>query len=497
MRPCKLWLLVLSLAVAASGCAPAATPTPTPAPTPTPIEGFTIAHVAVVDVEKGVAVPDQTVVIAGERILRVAPDGAAGLRSVPPQAGLRSVPPQAGLRSVPPQAGLPATTHTIDGRGLYLMPGLVDAHVHFFDPQVFGRLMLANGVLLVRDMGQVTQDVLKTRAELNAGALLGPEMIATGYLLDGAPAQIPQIALALATPDEGRAAVRQQVQAGVDQIKVYSALEKDVYLAILDEAQKLGIKAVGHVPETVYVEDAAAAGQRSIEHLHGFDKLIGTLLGLPVTLRAGGMGSDARYWPRLQDVDHTALQTALRRIAATGVAVCPTVLVFQKGVDMARFQSGNHPLSEYISPGIREIWKTLWDPSQAAGLEYVWPLMQAFVAELHEAGVTLMVGTDLVFPGIIPGYAVHEEMARWQEAGLPAADILRSATIVPARFMGLDGRLGTVSEGKAASLVLVRANPLEDIQNARQVEAVFLRGKYLSRADLDRLLAEARQLAGQ
>jgi imidazolonepropionase-like amidohydrolase len=83
------------------------------------------------------------------------------------------------------------------------------------------------------------------------------------------------------------------------------------------------------------------------------------------------------------------------------------------------------------------------------------------------------------------------------EAGLPAADILRSATIVPARFMGLDGRLGTVSEGKAASLVLVRANPLDDIQNARQVEAVFLRGKYLSRADLDRLLQEARELAAQ
>jgi hypothetical protein len=254
-----------------------------------PLEGFTIVHVAVVAVEKGAVLPDQTVVIAGERILRVAPDGATEL---------------------------PTTTHSVDGSGLYLMPGLVDAHVHFFDPPVFGRLMLANGVLLVRDMGQVTQDVLKTRAELNAGTLLGPEMIATGYLLDGVPPLIPPIALGLATPDEGRAAVRQQAQAGVDQIKVYSALEKDVYLAILDEAQKLGIQAVGHVPETVYIEDAVAAGQRSIEHLFGFDKLIGKLLGLPITLRAGGMGSDARYWPRLQEVDHAApqsRQTAPRR----------------------------------------------------------------------------------------------------------------------------------------------------------------------------------------
>ncbi len=470
MQPCKLWLLtiVVALAVAAGGCA-ATTPTPVPTPTPTPVEGYTIVHVAVVDVKQGVALPDQTVVIAGERILRVAPDGAEGL---------------------------PTTTHSVDGSGLYLMPGLADAHVHFFDPQVFGRLMLANGVLLVRDMGQVTADVVKVRAELNAGTLLGPEMIATGYLLDGSPAQIPQIALALATPDEGRAAVRQQVQAGVDEIKVYAGLKKDVYLAILDEAQKLGIKVVGHVPEAVYVEDAAAAGQSSIEHLHGFDKLIGKLLDLPITLRAEGQGLDARYWPLLSEVNHDQLQAALRRIAATGVAVCPTVIVFKKGVDMAQFQSGNHPMSEYISPAIREIWKTLWDPSQAQGLEYIWPSMQAFVAELHQAGVTLMVGTDLVFPGIIPGYAVHEEMAMWQEAGVPPADILRSATIVPARFMGLDERLGTIEEGKAASLVLVRANPLDDIRNASQVEAVFLRGQYFSRADLDRLLAEAKELAG-
>jgi imidazolonepropionase-like amidohydrolase len=123
--------------------------------------------------------------------------------------------------------------------------------------------------------------------------------------------------------------------------------------------------------------------------------------------------------------------------------------------------------------------------------------MAAFVRELHDAGVTLLVGTDLLFPGIIPGYAVHEEMAIWQDAGIPAADVLRSATILPARFMGLDERLGTVAEGKVASMVLTRANPLEDIHNAQQIESVFLRGQYFSRADLDRLLAEARDLAQQ
>ena len=110
-------------------------------------------------------------------------------------------------------------------------------------------------------------------------------------------------------------------------------------------------------------------------------------------------------------------------------------------------------------------------------------------------GIPLMVGTDLMLPGIIPGYSVHEEMAIWQEAGIPPADVLRSATIVPAQFMGLGDRLGSIRQGKTASMVLVRGNPLEDVRNAQQIEDVFLRGQYFSRKDLDRLLDEAKELA--
>jgi len=117
------------------------------------------------------------------------------------------------------------------------------------------------------------------------------------------------------------------------------------------------------------------------------------------------------------------------------------------------------------------------------------------VKGMNEAGVPLMVGTDLMVPGIIPGYSVHEEMAIWQEAGIPAADVLRGATLVPAQFMGLDDHLGSITEGKVASMVLLRANPLEDIHNAEQIEAVFLRGQYFSREDLDQLLVEAKDLA--
>jgi imidazolonepropionase-like amidohydrolase len=124
-----------------------------------------------------------------------------------------------------------------------------------------------------------------------------------------------------------------------------------------------------------------------------------------------------------------------------------------------------------------------------------WQNWAQMVKEMNKAGIPLMVGTDLSVPGIIPGYSVHEEMVIWQEAGIPPADVLRSATLVPVQFMGLGDHLGTVAKEKTASLVLVKANPLEDIRNAQLVEAVFLRGKYYSRDDLNRLLSEARELA--
>ncbi len=175
---------------------------------------YAIVDVNIVDVELGVTVRGQTVVVAGDRIERIG-DSA--------------------------ELEVPGGADTIDGQGRYLMPGLVDAHVHFFDAPVFGRTMLANGVLLVRDMAMPTDEVVELRDELDSGALLGPEMRATGLVLDGDPPFFPELSLAVDTVEEGRAAVRQQADAGVDMIKVYTVLDADVFLAIVDEAETLGL----------------------------------------------------------------------------------------------------------------------------------------------------------------------------------------------------------------------------------------------------------------
>ena len=486
----KSTTLLVVLVSLLTACSPAATPTPAvptmipvtviPVPTNTPIATtapalttaasasiYAITDVAIVDVENGIAIPGQTVIVVGDRIDKIEAQG---------------------------KLDIPQGAEIINGHGLYLMPGLADAHVHYLEAPIFGRLMIANGVLLVRDMGMPNEYILKLRDELNRGETLGPEMIATGAILDGNPPQIPPISIGIQTPEEGRAAVQKQADAGVDMIKVYSVLDKEVFLAIVDEAQKLGLKVVGHIPDSIYIEDAIAAGLRNSEHWFGFGKVIAKLLGEPVKLTFTGLGSDSVYLLRLGEVDPQALQDFYQRLRASGLTVDPTVVTFKNWPNVNSLEARSLPEGEYISQNLLSMWKSQW-AGQTEFPDLFWQNWVQMVKEMNTAGIPLMVGTDLLCPGIIPGYSVHEEMAIWQEAGIPAADVLRSATLVPAQFMGLGERLGSVSEGKTASMVLVRANPLEDINNAHQIEGVFLRGQYFSREDLDRLLVEAKDLA--
>lgn len=419
-----------------------------------------ISGVAVVDVREGRLLPDQSVLIVGERIAKVAPRA---------------------------EVQAPEGARVIEGQGLFLIPGLVDAHVHYIDPDSYNALMLAHGVTLVRDMGGPTDATLALRDRLNRGEMLGPEMIAVGPLLDGDPPIWP-FADVCRTPEEGRAAVRKQVAKGVDQIKVYSRLDKDVYLAIVDEAHKNGLKAVGHVPIEVTLEEAMQAGQDEDEHLIGFGGVMGRLSGKPEAEQAGQFEMAEANWALYPEVEDAKLREFLEKVRASGMAHCPTLVAMQGIARLGDPKASGDPVLDYVSSQSRAIWDSPLYQSASEGVAKVLPYMQAVVGKLHEAGVTLLCGTDLSNPYVIAGHSLHEEMALWQEAGVPAADVLRSATIVPARSFGLDGRLGTVEEGKTASLVLLRANPLEDVRNARQIEGVFLRGRYLDRAELDGML---------
>ena len=426
-----------------------------------------ITDVTVVDVEKGALIPNQTVLIMNNRVDKI------------------------GLQGEMP---IPSDAQVVNGHGLYLIPGLVDAHVHYFDAPITGRVLIANGVLLVRDMGMPNEYILPLRDELNQGKILGPKMIATGYILDGDPPMIPQISMGIKTPEEAKMAVRKQADAGVDMIKVYSILEKDVFLAILAEADACGLKVVGHVPESIYIEDAAAAGLDSAEHWFGFEKIIARLLGEPVRLTFSGMSSQMHYFDRLDEVDPAMLEKVYQNLRESGLTVVPTVVTFKNFPSQHTLEAANILHGEYITSELFNIWRSQWS-GQSNIPESIWQNWARMVAGMHRSGIPLMVGTDLMVPGIVPGFAVHDEMEIWQEAGIPAVDILRSATLIPANFMGLGDRLGSIREGKTASMILLRGNPLQDIRNAQQIEGVFLRGVYYDREALDRFLDEAKAMA--
>lgn len=415
-------------------------------------KGYVIENISIIDVIRAVTLPGKTVVVSNERIQSI-----HDTQSIKFSGNFQS----------------------IDGSGLFLIPGLIDAHVHYFDPVTFGPLLLRNGIVFVRDMGNPTNQALQLRQALKEGTIPGPELITTGCILDGDPPQIPPISLTCTSAEQGRERVRQQLNAGVDQIKVYSDLEKEVYLAIIEETRLHGMKPVGHVPEAVYIEDAARAGQATCEHMFGFEKMIGRFLGEEVKIQKGGMASYIHYWMRLPEVDPNLLVLELKKIKETGMAVCPTLVVFFGHARAKEILSGTFPFLETVSPQIRNIWNMLWNPTESEIDLYqkVSPFMQAFVFELYKAGFPLLVGTDLTTFSIIPGYSLHEEMRLWQQVGIPPVDVLRSATITPARFFNRESDLGTIEPGKLASMVLVRGNPLVDISHAADIAAVFLRGE--------------------
>jgi imidazolonepropionase-like amidohydrolase len=427
-------------------------------------EGFLIDDVTVVDVEGGRTEPRRSVVISGGRIVSITPSGGGGGQGL----------------------------HRIEGSGLYLMPGLFDAHVHFSaSPETFGPLLVAHGVTCIRDTGAPTDLILGLRSQARQDASTIPDIICTGAIVDGDPPIWP-FSEPCDEPQEARAAVRKLHAAGVDQIKVYTQLPREAYLAAVQEAHALGLKVTGHVPTSVTLREALEAGQDCCEHLTGFDGEIGRLAGWQPPDGETSPFAWFGAWGLYSTVGQSDLASLAAAVARSGMHQCPT-LVVRAGVVRAADQGAaqRDPRMAYVPATLRSSWGGAQAEMARHAASAVAP-MTAMVGELHRAGVPLMVGTDLANAYVFAGSAVHEEMRSFQEAGIGPAEVLRAATVVPARFCGVAGSLGAVQEGKVASLVLVAADPLEDVANAARIEGVFLRGRFLDRAALDALLEDVR-----
>jgi len=391
----------------------------------------------------------------------------------------------------------------VDGSGKYLIPGLWDMHVHMVFGDWFPRgkqvtlpLFLANGITGVRDMGGELEVLQQWRKEIAAGTLIGPRMVISGPMLDGPEPRFPS-SIAIRTPEDGRRAVDDLKRRGADFIKLQSLIPREAVFAIAEEAHKQGITFVGHVPDSVRASEASNAGQKSFEHLIGIFEGSSSLEDEFLK----GTKTRAKF---LSTYDPARAAVLFALLAKNHTWQCPT-LVWERGgnlIDQTNFARDARAI--YVPAYWKDVtWKQFTEQivhdfnmdDLATRKRFVEKELEV-VNAMHRAGVSFLAGTDTP-PGvyIFPGFSLHEELQRFVAAGFTPMEALQTATLNPAKFLGMDDRLGTVEKGKLADLVLLDANPLDDIRNTQKIAGVIVNGRYLSRVDLDRMLAGAETAA--
>jgi imidazolonepropionase-like amidohydrolase len=300
----------------------------------------------------------------------------------------------------------------------------------------------------------------------------------------------------VATVAEARQIVRTIKASGVDFVKVYTELRPDEYFAIADEARKENIPFAGHVPYRIDAGEASDAGQRSIEHLTNILESCSTKEQKWLHSEKWDFGNDREM---LDSYDDSKCRRLFSKFAKNNTWQVPTLILHLRrtATDVSKLPN-DLPL-KYLPAETREQpgWKMYMARQSSISQEErevsqrKWAAILKIVREMHEAGVQFMTGTDVDNPYVYPGFSLHDELALLVEAGLTPAEALRTATLNPTRYLGLQKDLGTIAEDNFADLVLLEANPLDDIHNTRKITAVVLNGMYLNRADLDRILAGA------
>ena len=443
-----------------------------------PGHALAFTHVTVIDATGSPPQPDMTVVIDEKHIVEL---GRSGEVHLPPQATV------------------------FDAHGKYLIPGLWDMHVH----TVFGDwlprnervtlpLFVANGITGVRDMGSDLEVVKLWRAQIDAGKLLGPRMYIAGPMLDGPVPRFPSSA-PVANAADGRRVVDELKAKGVDFIKIQSLIPRDGYFAAADEAKKVGITFVGHVPDAVRASEASNAGQKSIEHFTGIFEGSSTIEEQLIV----GPKSLGR---NVSTFDPERARKLIELMAKNQTWQVPT-LVWERGQWLIDDIDLSHdPLTKYAPKAWTERTWPMFVKSILSDMDTdPLPVRKHFVQmeldmtlAMFRAGVPFMAGTDTAAGvHIFPGFSLHQELALFVQAGLTPMQALQTATRNPAQFMGRLADMGTVQKGKLADLVLLDANPLEDIANTRRIRAVVLAGRYFGRADLDHMLKQVEEAAAK
>ncbi|HEY7768385.1 amidohydrolase family protein [Longimicrobium sp.] len=419
-----------------------------------------ITYVNVIPMTSDTVLHDRTVIVHGERIHAV---GRAGRTAVP-----------AGAR-------------VIDGRGRYLMPGLVDAHIHLSNrldiDTVLAAVLLAKGVTTAIELGGMglpgDSARLQLRAAINAGHRPGPTL----YI---ARAQANDSAM---TREGGMRRVEQDHAAGYDLMKVYNRLSVEGYRGITLRAHQLGMPVVGHVVRPAGLEATLGSGQRGIVHMEEF------------LYQYFGFRSSDTLAAQDAKLDTAVIPYFARITAEAGTYVTPTLVIFEGIItqaedldrELARPETRYVPGPLYEGQWIREKngrSLTFAHPRRLAHLRAALGYQRRMLQAMHRAGVPLLVGTDAPVPGAVPGFSVHDELQNFVELGLSPYEALSAATRNAAAYLRKND-FGTVEVGRRADLLLLSSNPLDDIRNSQAITGVVARGRWFDESALAALLARS------
>lgn len=439
---------------------------------PPPLRPFALTGVTVVNVVDGELQAGMTVIVTGRSISNTGPTATTPI---------------------------PEGVTRIDAAGRYLIPGLWDLHTHdVLHPDfrnLYSPLLVSRGITGVRNMDtylrpQAAGREPEPQPDIDA---LEPRVVSSGRMVNG-PGSRSQSSILLRKESDARAALDTLARAGSAFIKVYNGVPREAYFALLKAARQRGLDVVGHVPWVVSAAEASDSGQKSVEHLTGM------LLGCSaheselrmrlVAARENTKNPLAVIERRTQVAAAESYEPArcsalAKRMAANGTWHTPTLVNLRnralEAAERAALVGDERMRHDPTGTARVRLEEMTERPAKERSENQLVRARETEIARLlHQSGVQFLAGSDMPTTLTIPGFSLHDELRLLVDrVGLSPLAALQSATINPARFLGTIDSLGTVESGKQADLVLLNGNPLADIANTRQIEAVVLGGRYL------------------